>query len=264
LQIHVVMRMPRWRAAVVAAITDLAMLAVAHRRRRVERQLLAQARDAVRIREHIVSVVSHDLRNPLSAIDIVASLLRQAHPDAESQRQLEVAQRSVRRMKRLLDDMHDASSIEAGKLALTRRLVDPRELVGDAVAAFRATAADKRIAISEACDAGIVVRCDPERIVQVLGHLLGNAIAFSPADATIDVSVSRDRDVEFRVADTGPGISDADMRRVFEPYWSSGRKTTGLGLYICRGIVEAHGGRIWARSRPGEGTEIAFALPAQQ
>jgi signal transduction histidine kinase len=227
--------------------------------------LYADSQLATRAREQLLAIVSHDLRNPLGAIGIVLALLRDEHAqDARMAQQLDIAERSVERMKQLIGDLLDTSAIQSGTLAIAPRPTEAALLVAEALDAHRAIAADKRIAISSECN-GAMVRCDPDRIAQVLRHLLDNALKFCRSGDSISLHVSRAGDrARFVVSDTGPGIEKQNLPRLFEPYWSATpaiKQGPGLGLYISKGIVEAHGGTIGAESEPGHGTRITFTLP---
>jgi len=252
----------RYGTADVGLATELARraaLAVDNAR------LYHEAHEAVRARDQLLAIVSHDLRNPLGAIGIMVSVLREIHTADPMPEQLDIIQRSVERMKRLIGDLVDTSSIQAGRLALVRESTEAGRLVAEAVDSYAALAAKKGIALSVESVGGVRVLCDPGRIAQVLGNLLANAIKFSRSGDTISLRVSLDGDrARFVVADTGPGIPKQDLPHVFEPYWSAiryAKQGTGLGLYISKGIIETHGGSMWANSEPGKGTNILFTLP---
>jgi signal transduction histidine kinase len=224
-----------------------------------------EAQQAIHGREQILATVSHDLRNPLTAVRLIVQMLRESERDPGSARELDLVISAVDRMKRLIDDMLDTSAIQSGRLSMEPRTIDPRSLVRDAIETHHVAAREKRIALSYEIDGGFSITCDPVRVAQVLGNLVGNAIKFCSSGERIHVQVSTGGGrARFDVADTGPGIDRTDLPRIFEPYWTSAHHKTqgsGLGLYICKGIIEAHGGQIWAESAPGEGTRISFTLP---
>lgn len=219
-----------------------------------------------RLREEILAVVSHDLRNPLGVVRTSTELLLKKATEPRAVRQLSMIRRAAGRMERLIADLLDMASIQAGRLSLELRPHDVLALLEDALQSQEPLAREKGVTLLRGpAPEGAVVRCDRERIVQVFSNLVGNAIKFCEGGAGVTLSASlRARDVIFVVADDGPGIAANDVGSIFLPYWSStghGKRGTGLGLYICRSIVEAHGGSIWVESRPGMGATFRFTLP---
>jgi signal transduction histidine kinase len=231
-------------------------------------RLYEDAREAIRLREQVLAIVSHDLRSPLSAVQLATTALaRKLEPvtDHAVLRYVGTISRSIDRMKHLIDDLLDVASIQTGRLAVEPCAADISVLLEDAREAHAAAAAQKHLALRCECAAeGVRVRADPERILQVLANLLGNAIKFCPEGETIVLHAEpRGAEVVVSVHDTGPGMSADDLTHLFEPYWSAPRhasKGIGLGLYISRCIVEAHGGRIWADSTLGVGSTVFFTL----
>jgi signal transduction histidine kinase len=233
-------------------------------------RLYQQAREAVQLREELLAIVSHDLRNPLSTIATVASLLQKAEPTPQSAtRTREHAarlRRSVQRMERLIKDLLAFASIGSGHLTIDLQPAPVADLMREAAEAIGPAASEKRILITVGdTTPGLVVSCDKERILQVLSNLLGNAVKFNPAEGVVRlVSRRTDDEVELSVSDSGPGIPAEALTQIFERFWQAketARQGTGLGLYIAKGIVEAHGGRIWAESILGQGSTFRFALP---
>lgn len=220
---------------------------------------------AVRAREDILAIVSHDLRNPLSAVttNIAAALSSVPLTDARARKLLEGANRAAQRMRGLVTDLLDFTNIERGRLSLDARPTDAHSLVREGLEAAEVTAAAREVTLCSALpDAALPVVADRERVLQVLGNLIDNALRFTPPGGSVELSASRTHDaVRFCVADTGAGMSTAILEHVFERYWKGDSAGTGLGLAIVRGIVEAHGGRVWAESAPGEGTRMFFDLP---
>jgi signal transduction histidine kinase len=172
----------------------------------------------------------------------------------------------VARMSRLIDDLLDSASLDAGQLSLRLGLADPRELLAES-AEQHARAAEARIVTLEidAPDDLPTICCDRARIVQVLSNLIGNALKFTPEGGLVRASArTRDGSVEFQVSDTGCGIPVDRLPHIFERYWHADRAAgggTGLGLYICRGLVEAHGGTLTVHSAEGRGATFSFTLP---
>jgi PAS domain S-box-containing protein len=230
-------------------------------------RLYREARDAVRVRDDVLAIVSHDLRNPLGAIDLAATMLVQHHGgEPRSRKHLDVIRRSTDRMEHLINDLLDMASINAGKLAIHPTQLDASVLASEVLDIQESLAAERGITIMRECDiAGLILVADRNRLMQVFGNLLGNAIKFCAPGDVIMVRGERVADsVRFTVADTGPGIARGDLPHIFEPYWSgrSGKnKGTGLGLFITRAIVEAHGGRIDVGSKEGVGTTFTVTLP---
>lgn len=221
-------------------------------------------------REDFMAMVSHDLRSLLGGIALSAELLKEVrHLDNPFEKVTSYAERIQRfsaRMTRLVGDLMDIASIEAGKLALVRVRRNVAHMIRDATDAFEPAAAL----------GGIVLRCegenpgfadiDHDRILQVLTNLVGNSLKFTGKGGLITVRIERRDDlVVFSVADTGTGIPEPLLEKIFERYFQSrdgDRRGLGLGLFISKCIVEGHGGRIWAESKPGCGSTVTFTVPA--
>jgi signal transduction histidine kinase len=170
-------------------------------------------------------------------------------------------------MNRLIGDLVDVASIVAGKLAVARETRDLAILIAEAVDTFRATASAKGVFLETRIDAApLLATFDHQRILQVLANLISNSLKFTPRGGNITIGGEREAgSVRLSVRDTGCGIPDHALERIFERFsqvGNSDRRGLGLGLYISRCIVEAHGGRIWAESQPGAGSKIGFTLPA--
>ncbi len=223
---------------------------------------------AIRIRESFVTSVSHDLKNPLSAIQMSASALVRALPASPGGRveaHEQLVRRAVDRMSRLIGDLLDAAAIDAGRMSLDPREEDAGALVTEAVDLLRPLAAAKRQQVEVTVHDELHVKCDHARVIQVLSNLLGNAIKFSDAGRTIVVRVAQSGvDARISVEDQGSGIEPGHLRHVFERFWHASRDAggeSGLGLFLAKGIVEAHGGTLWAESRVGVGSTFHFTLP---
>ena len=233
-------------------------------------RLYAAARDALSARDEILSIVSHDLGNPLSAIRIGTSLLlrRLSVEERESGgwAHLEAIRESTEQMERLIGDLLEVRRLDSGKLSL-----DARRL---AVAPVLHTAADQIAPLAHARSVSIQVdvaddlpqvSADRQRLLQVLSNLLGNAVKFTPEGGAITVTAAgSENGITVTVCDTGPGIPEADLPRVFERFWQANKGSggIGLGLAITRAIVEAHGGEITVTNRPDGGACFQFRLPA--
>jgi signal transduction histidine kinase len=220
--------------------------------------------------DEFLAVVSHDLGNMLNAIlGFARRIEKGVSQENEAEKSLMYAQRIQRagaRMNRLIGDLVDVASIEAGKLAVTREVADPTQIVTEAVDTLQAQAAASGVSlVVEIVPSSSLAAFDTARIFQVLINLLSNAIKFTPANGRVVVHVERIEDeICFAVSDTGPGIPTDKLDAVFERFLQvtkNDRRGFGLGLYISKNIVQEHGGRIWAESRIGEGSTFCFTLP---
>jgi signal transduction histidine kinase len=227
-------------------------------------RLYDEAQRAIRARDEVLAVVSHDLKNPLEAVTLSASLLLRTPESPRVRRYAEALQRSASRMDRLIRDLLDLSSMDAGKFRVEVRPEGLGGIVEEAIAVLAPIAAEKGIVLSSsAAPLSDDVLCDRERVLQVLSNLVGNAIQFAPRGGHVSVRArAAGPGVEISVEDDGPGIPSDDVPHLFDRYWKSrSRRGTGLGLAIARGIVEAHGGQIRVESAPGAGSRFAFTLP---
>jgi PAS domain S-box-containing protein len=235
-------------------------------------RLYEASQQAIRARDNVLRVVSHDLRNPLHTISLTTEmLLDPSIPQSSEQeeKQLRIIRRSVERMSHLVEDMLDAARVEAGALLLERVHQSPARLIEEAVELNRPAA----LVRSQVLEAGIdralpPVHADRNRMLQVFSNLIGNAIKFTPQGGRISLRAeSKGAEVCFAVQDNGPGLSPEHLRHLFQPFWQArrdGRHGAGLGMGIARGIVEKHGGRIWVESEEGAGTTVFFSLPAAE
>ena len=231
-------------------------------------RLYEESQQAVRAREEVLAIVSHDLRNPLSAITLAASLMKTSKSIAgEDREQLDVIDVSASRMRRLIEDLLDVTRLEGGKhLPIEPGAVDVEELFAETHELFKAQAASASITLQYRVEDGVPpVAADRHRVLQVLSNLIGNALKFTPQGGVISyASEARPDHVLFTVADTGPGIPKEHLGDVFKTYWQAKRTErfgAGLGLPIAKGVVDAHGGKIWVKSKPGAGTKFYFTLP---
>lgn len=220
-------------------------------------------------RNDFMAIVSHDLRRLLGGIALSAELLKTVenvpNPFARVNEYAERIQRFSARMNRLVGDLMDVASIEAGKLSLVRSRRDVTALLRDVIEAFEATAASQGVVLRTTCTSPGRFDGDHERLFQVLTNLVGNALKFTPRGGRIVVAVDRRDDViEFAVSDTGEGITPDFLDRVFDRFVQSAdgdRRGLGLGLFIAKSIVEAHGGSIWVESTVGQGSTFFFRVP---
>jgi chemotaxis family two-component system sensor kinase Cph1 len=235
----------------------------------LERQV-ARERRAVQTRDDLVAVVSHDLKNPLGVIQMQAAvlLLSARSGDEEPSRRLrgsaERIQRAVDRMNALIHDLLDLAAIEAGRFILHCRPENVRDVVDESLMILRPLADGKHIAIREELGALPRVDLDRERLFQVLSNLIGNAVKFTPEGGTITIGTElAGEELLFTISDTGRGITAEQMPYIFDRYWqarNNQQQGSGLGLYIAKGIVEAHGGRIWVEAPSGGGATFRFTL----
>lgn len=230
----------------------------------------AESDDDLATRDEVLQVVSHDLRNMLGTIAGMASLIEEdGDPSGGPAGTVAHARwilRAAARMNRLIGDLTDVASIEAGTLALAMEMADPAAIVSEAVETFQVLAAERRIELVASIASPVPRACiDPARIYQVLANLVSNAIKFTPHDGKVVVQVDRQGDdIRFIVSDSGIGIATGLLTRVFTRHVQlakDDRRGAGLGLYISRSIARRHGGRIWAESAPGTGSTFFFTVP---
>ena len=230
-------------------------------------RLYDEAQRAVRARDDVLAIVSHDLKNPLGAVLLSASLLARATAaDARLHRYASTIQASATRMDRLIRDLLDLSSIEAGRFRVEARPERIEDVVEEATALLSPLAHEKGIVLAwGGTPHPAPIPFDRERVLQVLSNLVGNALQFTPEGGNVTVRiVPSSGSVRVEVADDGPGIPEAELAHVFDRYWKSrSRRGTGLGLSIAKGIVEAHGGAIGVESKLGAGSAFWFTLPAR-
>jgi PAS domain S-box-containing protein len=236
------------------ALADRAAIAIENAR------LYRASVEAAQLRDRVLGVVAHDLRNPLSAILLLAEALRRLDPEAA-----EAIRSAGTRMDRLIQDLLDVALMESSQLTIERARVSTRELIFGAVEMQRPLASSSSLELRVDMDPDVAdVWGDRDRLLQVFQNLIGNAIKFTDSGGRITVSAaSTDHEVVFQLADTGCGIAPEDLPRVFDRFWQAtraGSEGAGLGLQITKGIVETHGGRIWVQSE-GRGTTVSFTIP---
>jgi signal transduction histidine kinase len=225
---------------------------------------------ALATRDEFLGIVGHDLRTMLNAVVGFAAMIgkaveREGHA-SEVLLHARRIDRSALRMNRLIGDLLDVASIEAGRLGVTREMANPAAVVAEASETFDAQALAGGVSLETEIGApAISMSFDPARILQVLTNLLSNAIKFTPRAGTVRVRMERiDDHMCFSVSDTGPGIAADKLEAVFARFLQvnpNDRRGVGLGLYISKCIVEGHGGRIWVESTVGAGSTFRFTLP---
>lgn len=227
------------------------------------------------LKSSFVANVSHELRTPLVAMEKSISLIlnKDAGPLTETQEQfLSVAQRNLKRLSNLINDLLNLSKLEAGKVEIRREFASIEQIISESIEALNAWVKAKSIAIAKKIQGGLPqVNVDPERIIQVLNNLIGNAIKFTPRNGTITIEAVLGQEgkwLEVSVKDTGMGIAKEDLAKIFDKFYQVGERVatdisgTGIGLSIAKEIVELHGGKIWVESEKGQGAKFSFTLPA--
>ncbi len=232
--------------------------------------------EAIRARDDMMGIVSHDLRNPVSAVKMLArSILAEAEERAlppDVTERVDIMRQAAAQIDALIQDLLDVTRLEAGRLTVSAHDVEPKPLVEAALYAMRTLTESGGVTLVATYDEPLQqVHADPERVTQLLSNLVGNALKFTPAGGRVDVRVRPYGDgVEVSVVDTGEGIPADQLPRVFDRFHQvssrrrGSRHGAGLGLTIARGIVEAHGGTISIESAPGRGTTVYFTLPGAQ
>jgi PAS domain S-box-containing protein len=226
------------------------------------------AQRATRARDEVLGIVSHDLRNPISAVGMCAAALSAGPPAEEVARIADVIRGSATWMQSIIRDLLDVTAIEAGGLSVRPEPTPPAVIVETLHAMHAPEAAERGVHLAtRVAPEATLVEADADRVVQPVGNLLGNAIKFTPPGGRVALAVAPcgEGEVAFHVSDSGPGIAADDIPRLFDRFWqarTTRRGGAGLGLAIARGIAEAHGGRIEVRSEPGQGSHFMLVLRA--
>ncbi|HEX9607224.1 MAG TPA: ATP-binding protein [Gemmatimonadaceae bacterium] len=221
----------------------------------------------VQVREDVLGVVAHDLRNPLNLILMTTELLieEQLTPERRTE-MLNIAMRAAKQMNRLIDDLLDHVRLQAGKLSLDVEEVSVETIMRQAEETFRPLAERRHLHFETAPHDDAIVRADPARVSQIVGNLIGNAIKFTPEKGSVKLRATpEDKQVVFQVVDDGPGIPPDNISHLFDNFWQerkSDKRGVGLGLAIVKELVEAHGGKIWVESKVDHGSTFSFSLPA--
>ena len=234
-------------------------------------RLLAMARAATQARDDMLAIVSHDLRNPVQTIAMATTLLLEIAPSDDrriaARKQVEIVLRAASRANRLIDDLLDATRIDAGTFSIDAIPTRIETLLRDAVDALTPLASAGAIELVSTIEPDLpLARADSQRILQVFSNIGGNAIKFTPKGGRLTLAAGLcDSMLVLTVTDTGRGIASDDLAHIFDRYWQArGRERVGagLGLWIAKGIVEAHGGEIEVQSENGNGTTVRFTIPA--
>jgi len=229
-------------------------------------RLYGEARQATRGRDEVLAVVSHDMRNPLHTILLGTGAALEILPaDSPVRKTLDSVRRAALRGERLIRDLLDVTRLESSRMQLEREPVAVRDILAEAADSVAATASEQGIALTVSADSAATVAVDRHRALQVIDNLLSNAIKFTGRGGHVQIGARLvDGEERFWVADDGPGIPHEQQPFMFRRFWQSrraDRRGIGLGLTIAKGIVDAHGGRIWLESEPGKGTTFWFTLP---
>lgn len=244
--------------AIVALLAAHAAIAIENA------QLYDDRQAAVRVREEVLAIVSHDLKNPLSSIELRATILGRMNTDPTVLAQAQSVRRAVGTMQRMIRGLLDGASLASGQLRLDLGVHDFRQLVDEVLDVLTPIASDRGVAFVVRIPA-LPPQCfDRERLLQTVYNLAGNALKFSPDGGRVVIeAVLRADELEVSVTDSGIGIAPDVLPRVFDRYFTTakGHEGTGLGLYIAKGIIVKHGGRIWVESTPGAGSSFHFTLP---
>ena len=234
----------------------------------MEHEARARAEHAKKLRDEVLAIVAHDLRNPLHTILASSSAMLDLPLSAEERtRQLEVIRRSAHTMNVLISDLLDVASIELGNLSIRREQFALEEVLEHTAETFDRRAQARGITLERDVDAALPpVNGDRGRLAQVLSNILANALKFTPEGGRVRLrAVPVTGAVEIAIENSGAGIAPEYLPHVFDRFWRadhSARTSAGLGLAIAKGIVDAHGGRIWVESTPGETTTFHFTVPA--
>ena len=247
----------------IAAVEDC--LEIFHARRRIEKQN-QQLQRLIQERDEFLGMAAHDLRNPISAVSGLTELMLMDAPSDDQREILGRIQGQTEFMIRLLNDLLDLKRIEAGHISLNRKLGNLYDVIAEVIREIEPIAS--RHAISIECHLPQIIEAyyDPDRIRQIIENLLSNALKFTPSGGTITVfATTGERDVEIKVSDTGPGIPQNDLAKIFTRFTTSpdkdGKKGTGLGLAIAQRIATEHGGHLTAANNPTQGASFTLTLP---
>ena len=224
---------------------------------------ISASRQAAKARDEMLSIVAHDLRNPLATVVTLAAVLRRSGVEEEVVSEIEHA---AKRMSRLIQDIVDVSRLEAGHFTIEQTRVPAGQILSEALVeqAHLAASGSLDLRMDAAPDLPHVW-ADHDRLLQVFENLIGNAIKCTQPNGRITLGARVDGNaVLFSVTDSGSGIESDHLARVFDRFWQAPtgrRRGAGLGLTIVKGIIDAHGGRVWVESQPGRGSTFRFTIP---
>ncbi len=232
-------------------------------RKREQQAMIAEAR-----RADLLAIASHDLRNPLGVVLVTSTMLARDVTEPHQVEQLAAIRRAAMEMTQVIEDLVDGAHIDEGGLDLGVEECAPTNLVTDAVAAAKVAVSDRAVRVEVEVDDDLpLLDADRHRLLQVFARLVGNALRFMPKTGVIRIeAVKQGEGVRFSVSDTAPAIPDSQRSFAFLRRPPPGRRTcrgTGLAMFVVKGIVEAHGGRIELTSDPDRGNRVSFTLPAK-
>jgi signal transduction histidine kinase len=218
------------------------------------------------------AVIAHDLRQPVGVIALATELARRSHPgpvDAMEAKQLDRIAGANERLREMIEELLDVTLLEARRLSIAPAKIDVGGIAHEVCERMLSTSAGRPVTVREAGDSR-TAWADPGRVEQVISNLLSNACKYGDPGTEVRIEVDgREDDIEVTVTNRGRGISPEEQSRLFRRFMrsreskASGVAGIGLGLYICKGLVEAHGGRMWVESTSGESTSFHFTLPAR-
>jgi signal transduction histidine kinase len=237
---------------------------------------VTREREIDHMKNDFISMVSHELRTPLMAMkgaadNLIDGIMGELKPPQKDS--LSIVERNIDRLGRLISDLLDISRIEAGKIQLSKHPVDLGFIINDTLRLFQPITKERSLELTASFTAELPsVDADADKIAQVITNLVGNAVKFTPDGGRISVVTSRLPDsIRVDIIDTGLGIPRQDLERIFDKFYQVTRrdgqevpKGTGLGLPISKGIIEKHGGKIWAESELGKGSKFSFTLPLKK
>lgn len=234
-----------------------------------EQEAREEAERAMRSREELMAVLSHDLKNPIGSITLQAALMERTFVKNNDTKSIELTkriQRAANSMNTLINDILHVTSLEAGMLTMERKPEEIRDVCQEVIELLNPIAQHNQIDLRLKSGINCTAEVDHERLLQVLSNLIGNALKFTPAGGTVEVSIDQcgPAEVKLSVADSGPGIPEEHHLFIFDRFWQANqakRLGSGLGLAISKGIVEAHGGKIWVENRQPNGTIFHFTTP---
>ncbi len=229
-----------------------------------------ETKSALTTREEFVAIVSHDLRNPISAIlsfsEIISEDSSMSGISDDVKQWIEIIKRNAEISLRLISDILDMERIEGGKLHVQLAPHNISDVISESVESYHNVAASKNVTLTaEHAKIDGDVACDKDRVAQILSNLIGNALKFTPDGGAITVKTEQaESEIKISIIDTGPGIPDKQKNLIFDRFAQLGnkdRRGLGLGLYISKTLVESHNGKIWVISEPGHGSTFCFTLP---